>query len=283
MPVNPLDYFEVGQKVGKAKRSTFGRMAEGVMGDFQAEKQRKIKQGDELDIYRKKKDIDISASADAMKSMTGGELGGATPYSMTGGKLTYRFEQPQKVFQNNPMTGEVKEVGNIPRGSRIFNRRVPPQASIDAANTIDAIDEPLQGIKQILTKDPQTIYRASINPFGERTYKAYYNAIKKQIAQAVGGKTLTLNEERIIKDNLPGLFDVQDPTAIATKISLIENTLKRAKQRYMSGEIYADNGSDMGQASGSQEEQYDSLVEELIASGMGEEEAMAQADQEFGL
>lgn len=283
MPINPLDFFEVGQQVGKAKKSTFSSVAEGVLGNFQAEKERKLKQSTELDTYRKKKDIDLGAEAGFMEGMAN-KMGGATPYSMAGGKVNYRFPQPdQEVYQNNPMTGEVRRVGAIPAGSKIFNRRVPPQASIDAANTIDAVNEPLQGMKEILTKDPQTIYRASVNPFGERNYKAYYNALKRQIAQAVGGKTLTLNEERIIKQNLPGVLDVQDPQAIATKIALIENTLKRAKQRYMSGEIYSDEGSDMGQASGSVEEQYDSLVEELIASGMGEEEAQAQADQEFGL
>ena len=282
MPINPLDFFEVGQTVGKSKKNAFSSLAEGVLGNFQAEKERNLKQSTELDTYRKKKEIDVEATSKANESLAS-QFGSATPYSMSGGKMTYRFEQPQDVYQNNPMTGEVRKVGAIPRGSKIFNRRVPPQASIDAANTIDAVNEPLQGMKEILTKDPQTIYRASVNPFGERNYKAYYNALKRQIAQAVGGKTLTLNEERIIKQNLPGVLDVQDPQAIATKIALIENTLKRAKQRYMSGEIYSDEGSDMGQASGSIEEQYDSLVEELIASGMGEEEAQAQADQEFGL
>src|SRR3990167_3519575 len=278
---NHLDYFEIGRNVGKAKRSTFGRVAEGVLGDFQADKSRKIKEQDELSLYSKKKDIDIEASAKAMKGMEG-QLGGATPYSMSGGKMTYRFNQPQDVYQNNPMTGEVKKVGSVPRGSKVFNRRVPPQASLDAANTIDSINEPLMGMKEILTRDPQTIYRATVNPFGERNYKAYYNALKRQIAQAVGCNTLTLNEERIIKQNLPGALDVQDPQAISTKIALIENTLKRAKQRYTTGEIYSDDMTNNSNG-GSVEEQYDQLVEELVSTGMGEEEAMAQADQEFGL
>lgn len=73
MPINPLDFFEVGQTVGKSKKNAFSSLAEGVLGNFQAEKERKIKQSTELDTYRKKKEIDVEATRDLYPGLTGGE------------------------------------------------------------------------------------------------------------------------------------------------------------------------------------------------------------------
>lgn len=279
MPLDFDPFYKASENVAKSRKSTFSHGLGNVMDAFQVEQTEKRKQARELDTYRKKKDIDTAANREAAKNLPTG----ATPYSFSSdGKVNYRFPQEKPVYQVNPLTGMMTQSGSVPQGAKVFLKRVPPQGAIDAANSLDAINEPLQSMKQILEKDPQTIYRAK-NPFGERVYKANYNAIKRQIAAAVGGKTLTLNEERIIMENLPGLLDVHDPEAIKTKFSLIENTINRAKQRYATGQIFPGEGDAPQMGGGNIEEQYDARVDELLDEGYDMESARDMADGEFGL
>ena len=289
---NPLDYFEVGRNVGKAKRSTFGRVAEGVMGDFQADKERKLKEQSELSLYKKKQAIQSPkeiAETDFLKAKSGyfNKLSpDAGIVDEDTGMVLDRMGPGGPTFVNQAARNQAKvfasQATQMPKLDRAFDAIQTLKGQYQRSLSPVSIPKGSNPASGFLSKAKQgfsgKIGAASgSNPELNR-YKANRGGFASLISKGgfLEAGVLTEGDIQRMLAILPSEFSSKEEADIAWRE--IESVLSGARNRMEGGGVKQGFSSQ-----GSVEQKYDQLVEELVSTGMGEEEAMAQADQEFGL
>jgi len=148
MAYDPMSFFEAGQKVGKSKNSGFARATDTVMDSFKTQGERKGKLKDAI------------ALEEAKSSMKGNQQTG--------------------VFSFNPLTGNLDQVSQVPKGSIVRNTlgeedlRTKAQIQQEAqvtGKTIDAGGKLGTAVKRLKVINDQmnaALPAEGINPFAQR-------------------------------------------------------------------------------------------------------------------
>lgn len=163
--------------------------------------------------------------------------------------------QGKGVYQFNPYTGELEQVGTVAKGAEVRNVQVSPEEReairvggskeiakykteiaresperIQMASNVEAMDNLLNDMEQYL-KDNPDVFIKGLNPLAEREFKAITDNYDKVAAIAAGGKQLTRTELNLIRRTRPGLLDTRNIKAIEYKFKILRGIQQRAKER----------------------------------------------------
>lgn len=188
MPVNPLDFFEAGQKVGRAKKSTFAMTADNVLGAFQSEQDRKVKQAGELDTYRKKKEIDTEASRAMFGNPATSDDMMLAGTSVTG-KPFYRSKTYMKEQAGMRADAELQKRGMVGAGAQSGNINAAMQAANSARKARLALfpdDTPASFRRDIAATKGKFLSRATLSREAQNVAREYGIALDMYNRQVTG-------------------------------------------------------------------------------------------------
>lgn len=227
MPYNPFEGFQVGQKAGKANRSTMGMTSDSLLDQFNksSESNREISKLKALEDYKTNLSSPLEqAQIKNYESLSELRKGG------------------KGVFLINPLTGETTQTGtSVPYGSKVFKQETPTGVEATTLSDIDEVLKTIPGMRASLQKNPSLSATGRI-PFVNPSYKSDYDYLTKTIASVVGGKNLTLPERKIVQTNLPSTQDMFDAPTLQKKLDRIERVMAGAKARLAGGQFSEQSG-----------------------------------------
>lgn len=229
MAFDPMQGFQVGQSIGKSKRSAYGTVTDYLP---------------ELAKEREKQDsgIDKITKAALLKGIVQSPLQQAQ--TNLANTRSSQIGDGRDVYTVNPATGELEKSGNVPFGAKVLKKDSPSGAEASQLSNIDQMLSNISNIRTKLQQDPKLPLKAKV-PFMAQDYKAYINNLKRQIALETGGKNLTANELAIVHQNIPNEEDIFSPDAMEIKLQNIENTVTGTKNRLTGGQFtQQQNGND---------------------------------------
>ena len=266
MPYNPLEGFKLGQELGKAKKSSFARMSEGVLSDFDEAMKEKRKYGYEVALAGEKARAEAAATSEIGNKqletlMGGGTSGGKFP---AGAKATIKtgFGSVDYPLNRELTVEEAKSLSSVPGVVKDIQdaKRLIQDPSMTGGNKLQ---------KTVRSMAIDTTKPIFVGGKSEELQGVFNRLLTR--AFAIGGKTLSESEKGIIrrllsvtgKDTKTALADLdtfeRKFTDLANLISGGENSV---------GESFSRGGQDT-----TPREKYN----QLRASGMSPEEARREA------
>lgn len=137
MAYSPMDFFEVGQKVGKSKRTTFGRTSDTLLDQFNKgiESDREINKTLAVDKAKKRNELQMEEESARRVFGNSGGTGDFTPSEFKIGSVTYKnpkYTEDLKKLQTEAMLErELAKRSNVGAGAQ----STPINAAVQSAKS----------------------------------------------------------------------------------------------------------------------------------------------------
>lgn len=288
---DPFQAFESGSKSGKrvaeGRKSAFSTALDTFTTAYDANQERKLKEQSELSLYRKKKDIDVEATKSLYPDIT------STPDMMLAGvsatgKPFYRSKNYMKEQAGMRAKAGLNKLATVGAGAQSTPINAATQ-SLKSATRAKGIlfpdGTPASFRRDLAATKGRFLKRATLSRDAQNVAREYGIALDLYNRQVTGA---AFNEKEWIQRVAQFQADLlSNPNSAYDSLNRLEELnrdyLSIADPSGVFSGLQGNNQNVKSGNGGSVEQKYDQLVEELVSTGMGEEEAMAQADQEFGL